>query len=469
MTTTNTFIQLSYLLGASLFIFGLKFLSSPATARKGNMIGASGMAICIIATFFYLDKVQNYPVILGGILIGSTIGYLSARFVKMTAMPEMVGLLNGWGGGASTLVAVAEFWRIYHLGGRIPFDTNLAILLSILIGGVTLTGSVTAFGKLQEIVPGRPVTFPLQQPLNALLFIVFLAGAVYLLTFESRQFYLGTFLIILAVALILGILFVLPIGGADMPVVISLLNSFSGLAAAMTGFVIKNNGLIISGALVGASGMILSMIMCKAMNRSLMNVLFGAFGTGVMAPGAVTASGKTVRTVDAEEAAMILGYSRKVAIVPGYGMAAAQAQHAVRELADELEKRGVEVKYAIHPVAGRMPGHMNVLLAEANVPYDQLYEMDDINPEFPEIDVALVIGANDVVNPAARNTPGSPIYGMPILNVDQARHVIVIKRSLNPGFAGIDNELFYLDRTMMLFGSAREKVKELTSFVKELA
>jgi len=433
------------------------------------MIGALGMALCIIATFFYLDKVQNYPVIFAGIVVGSTIGYLSARLVKMTAMPEMVGLLNGWGGGASTLVATAEFWRIYHQEGHIPFDTNLTILLSVLIGGVTLTGSVTAFGKLQEIVPGRPVTFPLQQPINALLFVIFLVGSVYLLVFEPGEFYLSAFFIILAVSLILGFLFVLPIGGADMPVVICLLNSFSGLAAAMTGFVLQNNGLIISGALVGASGIILSMIMCKAMNRSLTNVLFGAFGTGAMAPGAVSAQGKSVRSIDAEEAAMILGYSKKVAIVPGYGMAAAQAQHAVRELADELEKRGVEVKYAIHPVAGRMPGHMNVLLAEANVPYDQLYEMDDINPEFPETDVALVIGANDVVNPAARNTPGSPIYGMPILNVDQARHVIVIKRSLNPGFAGIDNELFYLDKTMMLFGSAREKVKELTGFVKELA
>ncbi len=468
-SASNAIVQLSYLISASLFIFGLKYLSSPATARKGNAISSVGMLLAILATFFYREQIQNYGIIFLGILIGSVIGFLSARLVKMTAMPEMVGLLNGWGGGASTLVATAEFWRIYHEQGRIHFDTNLSILLSVLIGGVTLTGSITAFGKLQEIVPGKPVTFPFQQVVNGLLIFAFLAGGIYLLTFGPSEWYLKVFFVLLAVALVLGFLFVLPIGGADMPVVICLLNSFSGLAASMTGFAIMNNGLIITGALVGASGIILSVIMCKAMNRSLTNVLFGAFGTGAMAPGAITVAGKTVRSVDAEEGAMILGYVKKVVIVPGYGMAVAQAQHAVKELGDILEKRGVEVKYGIHPVAGRMPGHMNVLLAEAQVPYTQLYEMDDINFELPNTDVALVIGANDVVNPAARNTPGSPIYGMPIINVDKAHHVIVIKRSLNPGFAGIDNELFYLPNTMMLFGSAREKVQELISAIKELA
>ncbi len=461
----STLTQLSYLLGACLFLIGLSKLSSPATARRGNFIGAIGMAICIVATFFYIGT-NNYGLVTLGIIIGSLMGVVSARLVKMTAMPQMVGLLNGWGGGASALVATAEFWRIFHAEGAIPLETNVSIVLSILIGGVTFTGSIMAFAKLQELVKGTPITFPLQQPFNALLLVGFLVGAVYVLAFKTD---LAIFLGLVAISLVLGVLFVIPIGGADMPVVISLLNSFSGLAAAMTGFVIMNNGLIISGALVGASGMILTMIMCKAMNRSLANVLFGAFGTikdgGV---GATSVTDKSVRSVDVEEAAVVLGYANKVLIVPGYGMAVAQAQHVVKELADALEKRGVEVKFGIHPVAGRMPGHMNVLLAEAQVPYTQLYDMDEVNSEMSSTDVALVVGANDVVNPAARNTPGSPIYGMPIINVDHARNVIVNKRSLNPGFAGIDNELFYQRNTMMLFGSAKETLAEVVSCVKEL-
>ena len=460
-----TIIQLCYIIAASLFIIGLAYLSSPATARKGNFIASLGMFIAIVATL--IDKnVLNYDMIFVGIIIGSLIGAASARMVKMTAMPQMVGLFNGFGGAASALVAIGEFWRITTATGTMSVNSTITIVLSVLIGGVTFTGSMIAFAKLQGIVSGSPVTFPFQQPFNGLLFALFLLGGLYLLTSPASP---GVFWLIAVISLILGVLFVIPIGGADMPVVISLLNSFSGLAASAAGFVVHNNVLIVSGALVGASGLILSQIMCKAMNRSLANVLFGAFGVGEMAAGAIEGAGdKTVRSIDAEEGAMMMAYARSVIVIPGYGMAAAQAQHAVRDLATQLENHGVEVRYAIHPVAGRMPGHMNVLLAEADVPYNQLYDMDDINPEFERADVALVIGANDVVNPAARHDKGSPIYGMPILNADKAHNIIIIKRSLNPGFAGIDNELFYKDNTVMLFGSAREKVSELVNEVKQL-
>ncbi len=460
-----TIIQFCYIVAAALFITGLAYLSSPATARKGNLIASVGMLLAIIATL--ADRnVLNYDMILVGIIIGSIIGVASAKMVKMTAMPQMVGLFNGFGGAASALVAVGEFWRLVGSVEKIPFNSSLTIVLSVLIGGVTFTGSLFAFGKLQGIISGSPITFPKQQLFNAALLIIFLAGGLYLLASPASP---TVFLMITIVSLILGVLFVIPIGGADMPVVISLLNSFSGLAASAAGFVVNNNVLIVSGALVGASGLILTQIMCKAMNRSLANVLFGAFGVGDMAAGAIEGSGdKPVRSIDAEEGAMMMAYARSVIIVPGYGMAAAQAQHTVRDLATQLEHHGAEVRYAIHPVAGRMPGHMNVLLAEADVPYTQLYDMDDINPEFERADVALVIGANDVVNPAARHDQGSPIYGMPILNVDKAHNVIIIKRSLNPGFAGIDNELFYHGKTVMLFGSAREKVSELVSEVKQL-
>ena len=460
--------QLTYLIAASLFIVGLKFLGSPATARKGNVLAAVGMLLAIIVTL--LDQeIVDYTTILVGILIGSAAGAIAAKKVEMTEMPQMVGLLNGFGGAASALVAIGEYWRLSHAGLTVPMNVLVTAVLGVLIGGVTLTGSLMAFGKLQGLISGSPVTYPLQQPINLSLLVGFVVGGTYLILHPND---LNIFFDISAISLILGVLFVLPIGGADTPVVISLLNSFSGLAASAAGFVLGNDMLIIAGALVGASGLILTQIMCKAMNRSLLNVLFGAFGGGntATASGGAKTGGaqKSHRSVDAEEGAMMLGYARSVVVVPGYGMAVAQAQHAVRELADQLEKNGVEVKYAIHPVAGRMPGHMNVLLAEANVPYSQLYDMDDINPEFERADVALVIGANDVVNPDARDNPGSPIYGMPILQVDKAKSTIVIKRSMNPGFAGIDNELFYKDKTMMLFGSAKDVVTDLVASVKEL-
>ncbi len=459
-------IQLSYLVAASLFIFGLKQMSSPATARRGNLLGAIGMLVAIVATL--LDQgIVSYWQIAIGVIVGSLLGTVMAYKVEMTAMPQMVGLLNGLGGGASTLVAVAEFWRLRNLPDAIPLDSTVTIILSIFIGGVTLTGSVIAFAKLQELITGAPIIIPFQQVVSISLLVAFLAGGVYL-GFESKN--LSVFLGLVAISLILGVLFANPIGGADMPVAISLLNSFSGLAASAAGFVLMNNMLIIAGALVGASGIILTQIMCKAMNRSLINVLFSAFTKSKVsvAGGEAAQTDKVVKSLDSEEASMMLGYARSVVIIPGYGMAVAQAQHAVRELADQLDRLGVDVKYAIHPVAGRMPGHMNVLLAEANVPYTQLYDMDDINSEFEHTDVALVIGANDVVNPAARHDTNSPIYGMPILEVDKAHHTIVIKRGMNAGFSGVDNELFYKDKTMMLFGSARDVVTQLVSSVKQL-
>ncbi|MGK7891496.1 MAG: NAD(P)(+) transhydrogenase (Re/Si-specific) subunit beta [Leptolyngbyaceae cyanobacterium] len=463
-----TGIELSYLLAASLFIVGLKKLGSPATARQGNLLASVGMLIAVVATLLN-QSVLNYQIILIGVIIGSLIGAIAARQVEMTAMPQMVGIFNGLGGAASALVAVGEFLRLLQENSdSVSLDASITAVLGVLIGGVTLTGSLLAFAKLQGLISGSPVTFPLQQPFNLTLLISFLIGGGYLL-FNPNN--IAVFLGIVAISLLLGGLFVIPIGGADMPVVISLLNSLSGLAASAAGFILFNNMLIIAGALVGASGLILTQIMCKAMNRSLANVLFGAFGGGGSAASiAAAASGseKVVHKVDAEEGAMVLGYAKSVVIVPGYGMAVAQAQHSVRELADQLDRLGVDVKYAIHPVAGRMPGHMNVLLAEANVPYNQLSDMDDINPEFERTDVVLVIGANDVVNPAARDSSTSPIYGMPILEVDRAKHTIVIKRSLSPGFAGIDNDLFYADKTMMMFGSAKDMVAQLVSEVKQL-
>jgi NAD(P) transhydrogenase subunit beta len=462
-----TGIQLTYLIAASLFILGLKQLGSPATARQGNVVAAVGMLLAIVATM--LDQhVLNYEMILVGLAIGSVLGAIAAYKVQMTEMPQMVGLLNGLGGAASALVAVAEFWRLMGNSQAVPLDVNISMLLDVLIGGVTFTGSMLAFAKLQGLISGSPITFPFQQPFNAALLIAYLAGGAYLLTAPHN---LPVFLGIVVVSLVLGVMFVIPIGGGDMPVVISLLNSFSGLAAAAAGFVVMNNMLIIAGALVGASGIILTEIMCKAMNRSLISVLFSAFGSSGASGGAGAATGasdKTVRSIDPEEGAMMLGYARSVVIVPGYGMAVAQAQHNIRELADQLERMGVDVKYAIHPVAGRMPGHMNVLLAEANVPYEQLHDMDDINPQFEQTDVALVIGANDVVNPAARSDANSPIFGMPILEVDRAKQTIVIKRGMSAGFAGVDNDLFYKNKTTMLFGSAKDMVAKLVSEVKQL-
>jgi H+-translocating NAD(P) transhydrogenase subunit beta len=458
----GTIVGIAYLIAAALFITGLKRLGSPRTARSGNVLGSLGMLVAVVATLVHWEIV-TYTWIVAGMVVGGGAGALLARTVRMTAMPQMVAILNGFGGGASALVAGDEYLRI--AGGTLdaPLDVQSTIMLSVMIGGVTFSGSIIAFGKLQELISGRPVTFPFQKTLTALL----LAGLVLLATYLVLAApALDLYLALAIGALALGVLLVIPIGGADMPVVIALLNSYSGLAAAMTGFALQNNVLIISGALVGASGLILTNIMCQAMNRSLTNVLFGAFGAAAEAgPAGATADGRTVRDVTLEDAGILLGYARSVIFVPGYGLAVSQAQHQVRELGDMLQDRGVEVKYAIHPVAGRMPGHMNVLLAEANVPYPQLVEMEQINPEFERTDVAVVIGANDVVNPAARADSSSPIYGMPILNVDRARNVIVLKRSMNPGFAGIENELFYNDNTRMLFGDAR---KSLTGLVQTL-
>lgn len=458
-------IEVSYLVAASLFILGLKKLGSPATARQGNLIAAIAMLLAVVATLLN-QQVINYGMIAGGIVIGSIIGVITAQKVEMTDMPQLVGLFNGLGGAASALVAIAEFWRLLSLGETLSIATSLTIILGVLIGGVTLTGSLVAFAKLQGIMPGRPIVFPLQNIINFAILGGFLAGSVYLFINSDTNIFLA----LVGISLVLGVLFVIPIGGGDMPVVISLLNSYSGLAASAAGFVVGNNMLIIAGALVGASGIILTQIMCKAMNRSITNVLFAGFGSdsGTSTAGSSGSIQGTVKSVDAEESALMLGYARSVVIIPGYGMAVAQAQHSVKELADMLERKGVEVKYAIHPVAGRMPGHMNVLLAEANVPYNQLYDMDDINPQFDNTDVALVIGANDVVNPAARHDKGSPIYGMPILEVDKAKTTIVIKRGMSTGFSGVENELFFGDKTMMLFGSAKEMVEKITSEVKEL-
>jgi H+-translocating NAD(P) transhydrogenase subunit beta len=456
-------IDLAYLVAASLFIVGLKRLGSPRTARSGNMIGSVGMLLAVCATLLHWEIV-SYTWIAAGVLLGGVSGAWLARAVKMTAMPQMVAVLNGFGGGASALVAGDEYLRF--AAGRLdaPLSVQATIMLSVVIGAVTFSGSFVAFGKLQELVSGRAITFPGMKAITALLLIGILGLAAYLVAVPPD---LPLYVVLAAGALVLGVLLVVPIGGADMPVVIALLNSYSGIAAAMTGFALGNNVLIISGALVGASGLILTKIMCEAMNRSLANVLFGAFGA--QAAGGVTAAdagGRTVRDVTAEDAGILLQYARSVIFVPGYGLAVSQAQHQVRELADLLAAKGVEVKYAIHPVAGRMPGHMNVLLAEANVPYPQLIEMEQINPEFERTDVAVVIGANDVVNPAARSDPGSPIYGMPILDVDRAKNVIVMKRSMNPGFAGIENALFYNDNTRMLFGDARKSLTELVRSVK---
>ncbi|HJR66895.1 MAG TPA: NAD(P)(+) transhydrogenase (Re/Si-specific) subunit beta [Gemmatimonadaceae bacterium] len=454
-------ISLTYLVAAVLFIVGLKLLSSPRTARRGNAIGALGMLLAIGATL--LDQqIISFRWILLGLVIGTALGVWLASAVKMTAMPQMVALLNGFGGAASAIVAAAEYYLLLQHPEQRATDVVVSIMATVLIGSVTLTGSMIAFAKLQELMPGRAITFPMQKALNFALLAAAVGLSAWLVTDFDRS---TMFVALMVLSLVLGVLLVIPIGGADMPVVISLLNSYSGMAGAAAGFVLHNNVLIISGALVGASGIILTQIMCRAMNRSLTNVLFGAFGA---TSTAVAGDGvdRPVRTVRPEDAAVMLGYARSVVFVPGYGLAVAQAQHSVKELASLLEKRGVDVKYAIHPVAGRMPGHMNVLLAEADVPYDKLYEMDDINREFERTDVALVIGANDVTNPAARTDPKSPLYGMPILNVDHAKSVIVIKRSMNPGFAGIDNELYYNEKTAMLFGDAK---KMLVAVVGEIS
>jgi NAD(P) transhydrogenase subunit beta len=462
---TNTLIQLAYLLAAVLFILGLSNLSSPKTAPLGNVIAAVGMLIAVVATLL-TQGVVDYVTILAGIVLGSAIGAVLAQRIQMTAMPQMVALLNGFGGAASALVASAEVVSTIVEAEAAPTGiVPLAIALSVLIGSVTFTGSFVAFAKLQELIGGAALTYPLQRASNAIIALgaLGLCAAVVIEPWNLQA--LGG---LVAVSLVLGVLLVVPIGGADMPVVISLLNSYSGLAACATGFVLDNSALVVSGSLVGASGIILTKIMCDAMNRSLANVLFGAFGAvSEGASAATSADGRTATAYTPTDAAVIFSNASSCIIVPGYGMAVAQAQHAVRELADALEERGVQVRFAIHPVAGRMPGHMNVLLAEADVPYDKLVEMDEINPEFPQTDVALVLGANDVVNPAARHDKGSPIYGMPILDVDKAKHVFVIKRSMNPGFAGVQNPLFFNDNTMMVFGDAKQTVMALTEALRD--
>jgi NAD(P) transhydrogenase subunit beta len=457
-------ITLAYLIAAVLFIMGLKGLSSPRSAVRGNLTGAVGMLIAIVATLMVKNQVFSWSWIIAGMVVGGGIGAYIARTVKMTAMPEMVGLLNGFGGGASLLVALSQF--MITPGSQQDTAWLVALALSAVIGAVTLTGSIVAWAKLQGYAE-KAMQLPNQNLLRVMLGLSAVALAVFFV-WSGWGFIL---LLLVVTALALGILLVVAIGGADMPVVIALLNSYSGLAAAATGFVLMNNGLIISGSLVGASGIILSKIMCKAMNRSLGSVLFGGAMVSdeqmASIPGKEFYEGK-VKSCGADEVAMLLENAQKVVIAPGYGLAVAQAQHVTQELATVLEDRGVDVTYAIHPVAGRMPGHMNVLLAEAEVPYDKLIEMDNINPEFSQTDVTIVLGANDVTNPAARDDPSSPIYGMPILEVDKSRTVIVIKRSLSPGFAGIPNQLFINDNSLMLFGDAKAVLQDLVRATMEL-
>ena len=454
-----------YLLPIASFILALRFLSNPAHARRGNQIGAAGMLVAIAVTWIRAGGGSWWALVIA-MAIGGGLGAAGARKVRMTAMPQMVALFNGVGGGAAALIALAELHRILPPPGRPTFDVSTAIALSGLIGAISFAGSLIAFAKLQELIGGRPITYPGQNVGNIVLLLALVVFAILLSAGVQAQWLLW---VIVVGGAVFGVLFVLPIGGADMPVVISLLNAFTGLAVAIGGFELQNNVLIVSGMLVGASGTLLTMLMGKAMNRSIGNLLFGAFGQVTAEAAAVAAGdGGTVRSASAEDVAVMLAYAHKVVFVPGYGLAVAQAQHDVRQLADLLEEKGVEVSYAIHPVAGRMPGHMNVLLAEANVPYPQLKEMDDANPEFSRTDVAVVVGANDVVNPDARANKGSPIYGMPILNVDEAQAVVVLKRSMNPGFAGIENPLFYNPKTVMLFGDAKESITKLVADVKNL-
>ncbi|MBV9464534.1 MAG: NAD(P)(+) transhydrogenase (Re/Si-specific) subunit beta [Solirubrobacterales bacterium] len=466
LQSTN-FIDALYIVAFGLFIYGLSGLTGPRTAVRGNKIAASGMAIALVATLLQRHVLHGSStpwLIALGIVLGTAIGIPAARNVHMTAMPQMVALFNGVGGGAVALIAWVEYR--HHFGGQFALKAEIPSLFAAIVGSISFWGSNIAFGKLQGILPGRPIKLPGQAAVNAVLFVICLASAIVLAAGTHSQ---GLFILgILLAAAVLGNMVVLPIGGADMPVVISLLNAFTGLSAAATGIALNNTALIVAGMIVGASGSILTNLMAKAMNRSVPAIVAGGFGGTLDAPESAGGEGGTVRSTSAQDVAIQLSYARLVVIAPGYGMAVAQAQHAVRELEKALEAKGVEVKFAIHPVAGRMPGHMNVLLAEADVPYDLLREMDEINPEFPRTDVTLVIGANDVTNPAAKNQPGSPIYGMPILEVDQSQAVIVLKRSMASGFAGIDNPLFYDPKTSMLFGDAKASVSEVTSEVQAL-
>jgi NAD(P) transhydrogenase subunit beta len=466
LQSTN-FIDALYIVAFSLFIYGMSGLTGPRTAVRGNKIAAVGMAIAVIATLLtpHVLSGSSTPWLVAlGLVIGTAIGIPAARKVQMTAMPQMVALFNGVGGGAVAIIAWIEYR--HHFGGDFPLKTEIPSLFAAIVGSISFWGSNIAFGKLQGILPGNPIKLPGQAVINTGLFVVAIASAVVLASGVHSQalFILG----VLVAAALLGNMMVLPIGGADMPVVISLLNAFTGLSAAAAGIALNNTALIVAGMIVGASGTILTNLMATAMNRSVPAIIAGGFGGEVAAPAAGDLERGPVRSTSPQDVAIQLSYARQIVIAPGYGMAVAQAQHAVRELERALESKGVEVKYAIHPVAGRMPGHMNVLLAEADVPYDLLREMDDINPEFSRTDVTLVIGANDVTNPAAKNEPGSPIYGMPILEVDKSQSVIVLKRSMASGFAGIDNPLFYDPKTAMLFGDAKASVSEITSEVQAL-
>ena len=468
MNSFTTNIQLVYVLGAACFVLGLHLMNSPATARRGNQVSTAGMVIAVIATLVLLIHegsvtATGWTVLIIGALLGSVAGLYSARTVQMTAMPQLVSMFNAVGGGAAALVAVYGYLHDESAPGGVLGSTTVFTVLDVIIGSVTFTGSLIAAGKLQGVITGQPVIFKGGRLLNVALAVIAVAAAAFMLTTAS----LPALLIVVLASLAFGVMMVLPIGGADMPVVISLLNAFTGTAVAMAGFVIGNWALIVAGALVGASGGILTKLMADAMNRSLSNIIVGGFGTGDSAVVAAVAGDAQVRSIAADDAAIQLAYASKVIIVPGYGLAAAQAQHGVAELAAILESHGIEVSYAIHPVAGRMPGHMNVLLAEANVPYPQLREMEEVNPEFARTDVALVIGANDVTNPAARR-PGSAISGMPILDVDQAKSIIVVKRSMGTGYAGIDNELYANPKTSMYFADAKRAVAELTAAVKTL-
>ncbi|MFQ5425453.1 MAG: NAD(P)(+) transhydrogenase (Re/Si-specific) subunit beta [Gaiellales bacterium] len=451
-----------YIIAFTLFIVGVRQGTHPTTARRGNMLAAVGMAVAVGATLA-TDVIGNWPLIATGLVVGSAVGIVASQRVQMTEMPQLVALYNGLGGGAVALIAWSEF---RHSSSGLPLEEFIPILFSTVIGSISFWGSTIAFGKLQGLVSGASVQLPRQRLINGLLLIGTVAACI-VLAVDNDSPPEGLFIAVLIASGLLGLMVVLPIGGADMPVVISLLNAFTGLAAAGAGFALDNVALIVAGALVGSSGTILTLEMATAMNRSVANILFAGFG-GAPVAGAGDGAERPHRSIGAQDAAIALAYASSVVVVPGYGLAVAQAQHAVKEMADELEKRGVAVRYAIHPVAGRMPGHMNVLLAEADVPYESLVEMADINPEMPQTDVAVVIGANDVVNPAAKNDPSSPIAGMPIINVDEARQVIVVKRSLSPGFAGIDNDLFYDEKTSMLFADAKAAAAEIAGEITHL-
>ncbi|HEY3913935.1 MAG TPA: NAD(P)(+) transhydrogenase (Re/Si-specific) subunit beta [Verrucomicrobiae bacterium] len=476
--SSDTVTQAAYLIASFLFILGLKRLSSPRTARSGNIVAAVGMALALLGTFC-LPGIGNFGLIILAIIIGTIPGWVMAKRVKMTAMPQMVSLFNGMGGACAMFISLGEWFRPMisfriSIPGIVTFTPHVFVahshgdciptILGVIFGSVSFTGSMVAFGKLQGLITEKPVRYPQQKLINALLVALIIAASWIGVYHQDQAVWI---ILVCVAALVLGVLQVLPIGGADMPVVISVLNSCTGLAAAVTGFSMQNMAMIIAGTLVGAAGSLLTLLMCKAMNRSLLKVVFGSFGAAAGA-SASTSSDQSMREIAAAECAIMMGYARKVIIIPGYGLAVGQGQHLVHELDALLEKRGVEVKYAIHPVAGRMPGHMNVLLAEADVPYPKLLDMEEINPEFDQADVALIVGANDVVNPAARNDPASPIYGMPILNADKAKNVIVIKRGRGAGFAGIENGLFYNPKTRMLFGDAKKALQELVNEIKAL-